>query len=381
MLNYCFNGLWVSLPTPARAKSHAWKHTTRNQKLTVKVKCFFHLCDCRSTSHATPCRVLTWRRPHPGLRGRLSTSQTTAGTTNSASATLARLASQTPACWKWEGRGSRCATAPVTALPAAPLMVSGECRKQMVSIQLFQLLGVLLLSLSNWLAASLQAGYWPPHSKPSFLSVRLLFIRSFPAFFLALSHFQTLPLSVLQKLTECCLNQLLCLQSHDSRLYQQIKASVMLMNFLSTKPISSLQLILGLPCNLSHSHAHKHKSANTHTDACTQFNYSLTETHKQKLFIHHLSYSLLPELVHHAVSVSHTPGELNAVNVCTNRLLIDKLFMLSSGRIHIRGQAGWHHTTAKRLQIQMQQLKFVYGIAHSLRGKSRLFKALELAPG
>lgn len=50
--------------------------------------------------------------------------------------------------------------------------------------------------------------------------------------------------------------------------------------------------------------------------------------------------------------------------------------MLSSGSIHIReetGRVARHSTTAKRLQMQMQRLKFVYGATLCLRGKSWLF--------
>lgn len=97
-------------------------------------------CHCRSTSHATPCPVLTWKRPRPGPPGPPSTSLTTVATMSSASATLVKLASQTPAWWKWAGSGSRCATAPATDPLAAPLMVSGEWKRQMVYNQLSQAL-------------------------------------------------------------------------------------------------------------------------------------------------------------------------------------------------------------------------------------------------
>lgn len=135
---------------------------------TLSVKCSFSISDCRSTSRATRCRVPTWRRPHPGLPGRPSTSPTTAGTTSSASATLAKPASRTPACWKSAGRGSRCATAPATDPPAAPLTVSARDRWSLSS---YLSLWMFLLSRSNWLSASLQASYWPPGLEPFLLSV------------------------------------------------------------------------------------------------------------------------------------------------------------------------------------------------------------------
>ncbi len=208
MFNYCFNDLWLSPPTPDVANPPACKWACR--EITHNVKCsemFFRLCDCRSTSRATPCHVLTWRRPHPGLPGRPSTSPTTAATTSSVSATRAKLASRIPACSRWAGRGSRCATAPATGPPAAPLTVSAEWKRQMVSFQLSQPLDVSVLSHSNVLSASLQASYWPPRLKPFPLSVCLLFIRSFLSFL----PLQTFPLSVLRKLRERYLNQLSCL--------------------------------------------------------------------------------------------------------------------------------------------------------------------------
>lgn len=87
------------------------------------------------------------------------------------------------------------------------------------------------------------------------------------------------------------------------------------MNFQSTKPISNWQLILALPrwCKCS--------SSNTNTQ----------------------SLSIIPSTpfcTTQSQTVSHTPGGLKAVNVCTNRLLIEKLFMLSSGSIRIRRETG-----------------------------------------
>lgn len=277
------------------------------------------LCHGRSTSRATPCLAPTWRRPPRGLPGRPSTSLTTAATMSNAFATLAKPASQIPACWKWAGRGSRCATAPATDPPAAPLTVSAEWKRQMVSFQLSQPLDVSLLSHSNWLSAYLRASYWPPRLKPFLLSVCLLFIRSL---FLASSNFS--PLCVLQNLNVAILISSPCLRP-PPRLYQRIKASGALMNFQSTKPISSLQLILAFPA-LSFIHKHTQmQMLKLKLESCKE-----AQTR-----------SLYPSSpLHHAVSVSHTPGELDAVNVCTNRLLIDKLFMLSSGSIHIRGETG-----------------------------------------
>lgn len=116
----------------------------------------------------------------------------------------------------------------------------------------------------------------------------------------------------------------------------------------------------------------------THTHRCMQ-EVQLQHT----LFIRHPRNSLLPERVHHTVSVSHTPGELNAVNVCTNRLLIDKLFMLSRGRRR-DGRRGTT-TQQNRLHIQMHQLMFVYSL---LPQREELFLFLpffffffELSPG
>lgn len=77
--------------------------------------------------------------------------------------------------------------------------------------------------------------------------------------------------------------------------------------------------------------------------------------YKRTVFIHHPIYSLL----HHTFSLA--PGGLKAVNVCANRPLIEKLFMLSSGSIRIRGETGGvasHHK--ERLQIQMLQLGFQF---------------------
>lgn len=265
------------------------------------------LCHCRSTSRATPCHVPTWRRPRPGLPGRPSTSPTTAATTNNASDTLAKRASRTPACWRWAGRGSRCATAPAMAPRAAPPTVSAEWRRQMVSLWLSQPLDVSLLSPSNWLSVSLQASYWPPRLEPFLLSVCCPLDPS-------RSKFSPSPVFCPAKVAEGRrLNQLLCLRSRLPLLYQQIKAPSALMN--------------------SQIHKADYKDTNAHRCRCSNLNYSLAKEHKHSLLIRHPSYSPL----HRAVSVSHTPCELNPVNVCTNRLLIDKLFMLSSGRIHIRG--------------------------------------------
>lgn len=109
------------------------------------------------------------------------------------------------------------------------------------------------LSRSNWLSASLQVSYWPPRLKPFLLSVCVCCSLD-----LSFCAVQSFPLSVLQKLKRRYLNQLSCLWSRPPRLYQMIKASDMLMNFQSTKPISSLQLILALPCYLSHSYTNTH---------------------------------------------------------------------------------------------------------------------------
>lgn len=88
--------------------------------------------------------------------------------------------------------------------------------------------------------------------------------------------------------------------------------------------------------------------------------------YKHTIFIHHPIYSLL----HHTFSLA--PGGLKAVNVCVNRPLIEKLFMLSSGSIRIRGETGGvasHHK--ERLQIQMLQLEFQFHLrAVSLGGLS-----------
>lgn len=94
------------------------------------------------------------------------------------------------------------------------------------------------------------------------------------------------------------------------------------MKFQSTKPISGWQLISAFPrwC--------KYSDSNTNTR----------------------SLSIIPSIPlcsAQSGTVSRTPGESDAVNVCTNRLLIEKLFMLSSGSIHIRGETGGaapHHS-------------------------------------
>lgn len=128
---------------------------------------------CRSISRATPCRALTLRRPHRGLPGRPSTSLTTVATTSSASATPAKLESPTPACWKWGGRGSRCATAPATAPRAAPPMVSANgdrwassafrCVCYLTgSLQLHSLL-VVFLTLNNPLFSCYLKLFLSPH--------------------------------------------------------------------------------------------------------------------------------------------------------------------------------------------------------------------------
>ncbi len=188
-----------------------------------------------------------------------------------------------------------------------------------------------VLSLSNWLSASLQDSYWPPSLKLFLLPAcqTSLGLSVFP--------FQTLPLFVLQNLKERYLNQLSCLWSRLPRLYQWIKAPGVLMNFQSTKPISSLQLILALPHT-----SFTHRDTNTHWCKCSNSNYGLAKKHKHTLY---QSSQLFP--LAHTDLACHTPGELNAVNVGTNRLLIDKLFMLSSGRFHIRVETGGvalHHS-------------------------------------
>ena len=152
MLNSCFNDLWLSLPTPIHTNSPPGKHVPSEIDKTLKCVCLF---GCRSTSRATPYRVPTWRRPRRGLPGRPSTSRTTAGTTSSASATPAKLASRTPASWRWGGRGSRCATAPATDPRAAPPTVSAEWKRQMVlTLQLAQPLDLSVISLQLALCVS-----------------------------------------------------------------------------------------------------------------------------------------------------------------------------------------------------------------------------------
>lgn len=101
----------------------------RGKKMNLAFCFIFVFFCCRSTSRATPCHAPTSRRPRRGLPGPPSISPTTGATTSSASATRARRACPTQACWKWAGRGSRCATAPATAPRAAPRTVSRSERR------------------------------------------------------------------------------------------------------------------------------------------------------------------------------------------------------------------------------------------------------------
>lgn len=85
---------------------------------------------------------------------------------------------------------------------------------------------------------------------------------------------------------------------------------------------------------------------------------------------------------HHTVSVSHTPGELNAVNICTSRLLIVKLFMLSSGRIHIRGETGEvaPHHSKQASDTHASVNVCLWRSSPPQREKQIFCRALELAP-
>lgn len=126
-----------------------------------------------------------------------------------------------------------------------------------------------------------------------------------------------------KKLKEPQLARVSCLPSHPPRFHQTSKPSDALMSFQSAKPISSLRLILSV--------AVTHR---TQTDG----------RRRSSLFI-------IPAIPFCSSRRRHTPGELNALNVYTSRLLIDKLFMLSSGSIHITDETSHH---SKGIQIEMQ---------------------------
>lgn len=94
------------------------------------------MSSCRSISLATPCHAPMSKRPRHGHPGHPSISLTMAATTSNASATRAKPASRTRACWKWVDRGSRCVTAPVMDPLAAPLMVSALMSASILDIKL-----------------------------------------------------------------------------------------------------------------------------------------------------------------------------------------------------------------------------------------------------
>lgn len=83
----------------------------------------------RSTSLVTPTHALSWKRPRPGLPGRLSTSLTMGVTTSSDFGTHAKPVCLIQTCWKWEDRELRCGTALVMEPVAAPLTVSQRLRR------------------------------------------------------------------------------------------------------------------------------------------------------------------------------------------------------------------------------------------------------------
>lgn len=213
---------------------------------------------------------------------------------------------------------------------------------------------MFLFSYSNCPSAALQAGYCPPRLKSVLLSVWLLL-------FLFLSRCPG-------KVTGALAQSTLVFTIPSSSPLSDIKASDVLMNFQSK---ADQQFTTNFICR-----AHMHRNANRHT--CTSSFTASQRSSKLRLFIHNSSYSHLLKSLHHTVSVSHTPGELNAVNVCTSSLLIDELFMLSKRSIWVREETcrmASHHS--KAIQIQMQQLKFVYGAALCLRGEKAVFKGLQ----
>lgn len=210
---------------------------------------------------------------------------------------------------------------------------------------------MFLFSYSNCPSAALRAGYCPPCLKSVILSVWLLL-------FLFLSR---CPGKVIGALAQSTLVFTILSLS-------DIKASDVLMNFQSKADQQFTTNFIR--------RAHMHRNANRHT--CTSSFTASQRSSKLRRFIRNSTYSHLLKSLHHTVSVSHTPGELNTVNVCTSSLLIDELFMLSKRSICVREETcrmASHHS--KAIQIQMQQLKFVYGAVLCLRGGKAVFKGLQ----
>lgn len=211
---------------------------------------------------------------------------------------------------------------------------------------------MFLFSCSNCLFAALRAGYCPPRLKSVLLSVWLLL-------FLFLSRCPGKVIGALARST-------LVFTIPSSSPLSDIKASDVLMNFQSKADQQFTTNFIR--------RAHMHRNANRHT--CTSSFTASQRSSKLRLFIRNSSYSHLLKSLHHTVSVSHTPGELNAVNVCTSSLLIDELFMLSKRSVREETcRMASHHS--KAIQIQMQQLKCVYGAALCLRGEKAVFKGLQ----
>lgn len=144
------------------------------------------------------------------------------------------------------------------------------------------------------------------------------------------------------------------------------------MNFQPTKSISSLQLISALSFT----------KTGTHIDANAQTQIIVLQRNTNT---HSLSINpVIPLCLSRCTRVNHTPGELNAVNVCTNRPLIDKLFMLSSRRIHIKGETGGvapHHHSKEASDMDAAVKVCLWCCSFPQKEKQIFFKALELAPG
>lgn len=234
---------------------------------------------------------------------------------SNASATPARPASLTPACWRWAGSGSRCATAPATDPPAAPPTVSVARKRRMVCAPAISAYGCSCVIAPRARPCTLLMGLLASAHRSCLLFVQSFFLSNF-SLFVVQQEFQGI-------------NQ---------------------------------PLVLAVPRSPALSADQRAGRVN------------VLPIHKadQRLTAYFSAHALYPPSTPPCAgrsleqSAGRAPAESRSVNVCASQLLIEKLFMLLEWKDpYQRGQTA---PAFNRRLIQMRRFKFVYGCALRLGG-------------